>query len=183
MSDRARGELVTKNRNDYDTGLLIDGLINAEPLEDIAARMGKPVEIVRQQIRQATTLTAVVSGCMANVSALQIPAALKLLSEAMAGHISYLEYEGNEKKIHRVKIKPETRIAAAQAVLKIAKLEEAPIDPERRELSTLTAEQLRDAIGKMESRLADLATPVDAPDVANASDVSADKDLINKVFE
>jgi hypothetical protein len=100
--------------------------------------------------------------------------AVDLLADLMQGRVSNTNIDGTIS--HHI-VKPEVQLAAAQAILRIAKLEELPRPGAfgEADLSALTPDQLRafiDQAKEAEARLGDMAQQVhDAP---NAPSVARD---------
>jgi len=134
-----------------------------------------------QAERLATTsnvMVSVAAQISSRVHAELTGRAVDLLASLMQGRVSTTNIDGTIS--HHI-VKPEVMLAAAQAVIRIAKLEELPRPGAfgEADLSALTPDQLRafiDQAKEAEARLADMAQQVhdapNAPTVARDSDIS-----------
>lgn len=161
---------ITAHHNEMpaDEWKFVKGLALGKDLKELADEIGWPLEKAQRLANSSRLLTAVATFGLQRVQSVYVPRALATVADIMNGSLKSPE---NGKIIP---IKAETRLAAANTILKIARLEEHYPDPTAKDpLKDTKPEVLQELIGALQDRLADKAKPVNAQkDVVDAEVIS-----------
>lgn len=173
-----------------------------EPLEDIAAQVGWSMDKARRLATSGAMLQLVASVNLTTLHGSLVPRALRTISGLLEGWCEYSEIDeslqtpGDDlqsfaksaptRKVTRVMVKPETRLAAAQTILKMGGYDKPPETRnlnDLKDLAEMNPEELRAQVATLEAELAQRAAPVSAPDDANEAMPDAEEANIINVLD
>lgn len=168
------GDLVMRDSLSADDWAFVRGLAMARPVSELAAELGWSSEKAARKGRSAVILAAVAAEGLSLVHRVYVPAALSVINSLLSTHIiSEKIGQDGERSFIETPTPPTVRLAAAQTILKIARLEEhrPPTMPADNPLDTDNPDKLRQLLDAIEGRLSDLATPVGAQNQADDAEV------------
>jgi hypothetical protein len=190
-SDKRKDVALTQSRAQIPGQLVVphderrfaELLAQGEPLEDIAAEVGWTMDKARRLATSGNMLKLVAGINLTSLHARHVPRALRTISHLMEGYLEYWEIDGNlqtppdqlqssansapARKVTRVMVKPETRLAAAQTILKMGGYDKPPETRnanDLKDLAEMNPDELRATVQALEAELAQRAAPVNAPD-------------------
>ena len=184
----ARGNMIPSATTLPDDELrFVEGLALGKPLKELASDLGWSEDKAQRLARSSRTIAAVATIGVQQVQLCYVPRALQTVFDLMRG-VCKAPSHSNIAKDEYVPVKPETRLAAAQTILKIGGLEARAASAAGREhdtedLSALSPDQLRGLISTLEERLGDQATPVSAPDDVPDAEVATDYPDISSLLD
>jgi hypothetical protein len=165
---------------------LVEALAAGEDVEAIRARLGWPVDKMKRYLRSAQVAQAVSCYSIQLLHSRTIPRAIRMCEQLLEG-VLYYNIPGKESE--PVLVKPETRLAAAQAILKLAKYEDhRPDDPKaatsgEKTLAEMDLDEMIARRDALEAQIASQAAPLDAPMDPDGDTQADEKDSLASMLE
>lgn len=187
MSTGMRGKTLTL---DIDRDLtpqqrhIARGLANAEPIHQLAEQLGITEQRAQQIAKGGPVLASIGSMAIANMHGTAIPVALKLINSLIVGCLLEAEVDGKgRKRLVEVKapVPAAVRLAAAQYILKLSKIEEdAPAADLDEDLANASPDRLRAIVSAIESQIAKTAVNV-TPEPRNAPNDIEEAEVVQAI--
>ena len=165
---------------------LVEALAAGEDVEAISARLGWDAGKMKRYLRSAQVAQAVAGYTLQKLHMLTIPRAIRMCEQLIEG-VLYCNIPG--QKPEPVLVKPETRLAAAQAILKLAKYEDhRPDDPKaatsgEKTLAEMDLDEMIARRDALEAQIASQAAPLDAPMDPDGDTQDDEKDILASMLE